>query len=89
MKNFSNKNCKAASPHSALKWTGLTSQEAVEFVMLDALPPLDDHGRIGWIFEGKPTSLHEKRWLELYARLTARSPCGTLMISSRVSRYQK
>jgi hypothetical protein len=55
---------------------GLTTEEAIEFAMLDALPPFDDSGQIGWIFEGEPTSQREKRWLELYTKLTARSPCG-------------
>jgi hypothetical protein len=55
---------------------GLTIEEAIEFEMLDALPPFDDRGRIGWIFEGEPTSHREKRWLELYTKLTARSRRG-------------
>jgi len=73
----------------ALKWAGLTIEEAVEFVMLDALPPFDDSGKIEWIFEGEPTSLREKRWLELYLRLTAKSPSGSFVVSSQLSSNQK
>jgi hypothetical protein len=50
---------------------GLTIEEAIEFEMLDALPPFDDSGEIGWIFQGKPTSRREKRWLELYTKARA------------------
>jgi hypothetical protein len=35
---------------------GLTIEEVIEFEMLDALPPFDDSGEIGWILQGKPTS---------------------------------
>ena len=28
---------------------GLTIEEAIEFEILDALPPFDDSGEIGWI----------------------------------------
>jgi hypothetical protein len=48
-----------------------TKEEALEFEMLDALPPTDDYGFIGWIFEGEPTTQREKRWLELYTKLVA------------------
>jgi hypothetical protein len=48
-----------------------TIEEAIEFEMLDALPPFDDSGEIGWIFQGKPTSRREKRWLELYTKARA------------------
>lgn len=47
---------------------GLTAEEAIEFEMLDALPPVDDDGNIAWVFEGGPTSEREKRWLELYQK---------------------
>jgi hypothetical protein len=49
----------------------LTKEEAAEFETLDALPPTDDYGFIGWIFEGEPTTQREKRWLELYTKLVA------------------
>jgi hypothetical protein len=52
------------------KLTALTIEEAIEFAVLDALPPFDDNGNIGWIFEGEPTVCREKRWLELYTKLT-------------------
>jgi hypothetical protein len=54
----------------------LMMEEATEFEMLDALPPLDDCGNIAWIFEGEPTTPREKRWLELYTKLSAGSPRG-------------
>jgi hypothetical protein len=47
---------------------GLTIEEAVEFEVLDALPPFDDSGNIAWTFEGGPITSREKRWLELYAK---------------------
>jgi hypothetical protein len=49
----------------------LTAGEAIEFDALDALAPIDDHGEIGWIFEGGPISPREKRGLELYLKLNA------------------
>jgi hypothetical protein len=52
--------------------SAFTKEEAAEFEMLDALPPTDDNGVIGWIFEGEPTTPREKRWLELYTKLVAR-----------------
>jgi hypothetical protein len=51
----------------------LMMDEAAEFEMLDALPPFDDSGNVAWIFEGEPTSRREKRWLELYTKLSAAS----------------
>jgi hypothetical protein len=51
--------------------SAFTMEEAAEFEMLDALPPTDDNGTIGWIFEGEPTTQREKRWLELYTKLVA------------------
>jgi hypothetical protein len=50
----------------------LTIEEAREFEMLDALPPFDDCGNVAWVFEGEPTTRREKRWLELYTKLSAR-----------------
>ena len=52
----------------------LTIEEAAEFEMLDALPPFDDCGNVAWVFEGEPTTRREKRWLELYTKLSAGSP---------------
>ena len=50
---------------------GLTIEEAIEFDALDALPPFDDNGEMGWLFQGEPVSPREKRWLELYVKLNA------------------
>jgi len=50
---------------------GLTIEEAIEFEVLDALPPFDDSGNIAWTFEGGPITPREKRWLELYAKKAA------------------
>ena len=47
---------------------GLSLEETIEFEALEALPPLDDNGNIGWTFEGEPTTRREKRWLELYRK---------------------
>ena len=47
---------------------GLSFEETIEFEALEALPPFDDNGNVGWIFEGKPTAPREKRWLELYQK---------------------
>jgi hypothetical protein len=46
-------------------------EEAIEFEVLDALPPFDDSGNIAWTFEGGPITPREKRWLELYAKKAA------------------
>jgi hypothetical protein len=46
-------------------------EEAAEFDLIDALPPFDDCGNVAWNFEGEPTTRREKRWLELYTRLSA------------------
>jgi hypothetical protein len=55
--------------HTGACVAGLTVEEAVEFEVLDALPPpFDDSGEIWWIFQGEPTSRREKRWLELYTK---------------------
>jgi hypothetical protein len=62
--------------------SALTTEEAKESDILDALPPFDDSGNIGWIFEGEPTSARERRWLELYLKLSAGSP-----ISSRAKSW--
>jgi hypothetical protein len=47
---------------------GLSFEETIEFEALEALPPLDDNGNVGWTFEGEPTTPREKRWLELYRK---------------------
>jgi hypothetical protein len=47
---------------------GLSIEETLEFEKLEELPPLDDSGRIAWSDEGVPTTIREKRWLELYAK---------------------
>jgi hypothetical protein len=47
---------------------GLSREEAIEFEALEALPPLDDNGNVGWTSEGEPTTPREKRWLELYRK---------------------
>ena len=47
---------------------GLSFEETIELEALEALPPFDDNGNVGWIFEGEPTTLREKRWLELYRK---------------------
>ena len=48
--------------------TGLTVEETIEFEALDLLDPFDDSRNIAWNFEGEPTTLREKRWLELYMK---------------------
>jgi hypothetical protein len=60
-------------------------EEAAEFEMLDALPPFDDYGNVAWEFEGEPTTQREKRWLELYTKLSAAPPINprSLGASSR------
>jgi hypothetical protein len=65
-------------PRTPQPFSALTVEEAKEFEILDALPPFDDCGNVAWIFEGEPTSPREKRWLELYTKLRAGSPCGRL-----------
>jgi hypothetical protein len=47
---------------------GLSAEETLEFEKLEELPPLDDSGRIAWTDEGAPTTIREKRWLELYIK---------------------
>jgi hypothetical protein len=47
---------------------GLSVEETIEFEALEALPPLDDNGNVGWTSEGEPTTPREKRWLELYRK---------------------
>jgi hypothetical protein len=54
-------------------FAALMMEEATEFEMLDAIPPFDDCGNVAWNFEGEPTSPREKRWLELYTKLSAGS----------------
>ena len=45
-----------------MRLAGLSLEETVEFKALEALPPLDDKGNVGWTFEGEPTTHREKRW---------------------------
>ncbi len=49
---------------------GLSIEETAEFEWLDALPPIDDNGKLAWVFEGEPITFREKRWLELYTKQT-------------------
>jgi hypothetical protein len=65
---------------------GLSVEEAAEFEMLDALPPLDVDGDPAWTFEGKPTNDREKRWLELYRKQLGPNPTGFRAILSRYLR---
>jgi hypothetical protein len=48
--------------------TGPTVEETIEFDAFDLLDPFDDSRNIAWNFEGEPTTLREKRWLELYMK---------------------
>jgi hypothetical protein len=48
--------------------TGLTVEETIEFEAFAVLDPFDKSGNIAWTFEGEPTTLLEKRWLELYMK---------------------
>jgi hypothetical protein len=63
----------------------LMMDEAAEFEMLDALHPLDDFGNVAWIFEGEPTSRREKRWLELYTKLSEGSSVSPPSLGPRLS----
>jgi hypothetical protein len=65
---------------------GLTLEEAIEFEVLDALPPFDDNGEIGWTFQGNPTGHREKRWLELYTKLKASHPSDGLPTGPKIRR---
>jgi hypothetical protein len=48
---------------------GLTLEETFEFETLDSLPALDESGKhLAWDENGTPTTLQEKRWLELYSK---------------------
>lgn len=48
---------------------GLTVEETFEFETLDCLPALDESGnRVAWDEDGIPTTIREKRWLELYGK---------------------
>jgi hypothetical protein len=53
---------------------GLTVEETIEFEAIDMLDPFDDSGNIAWTFEGEPTTLREKRWLELYMKQVRAKP---------------
>lgn len=50
---------------------GLTTEERIEFQTLDALSPIDENGLIAWAFEGAPTNERERRWLELYTKISS------------------
>jgi hypothetical protein len=50
---------------------GLTPEEAAEFAELDALEPFDEHGRLAWSADGRPTNQREARWRELYEKHAA------------------
>jgi len=52
----------------SMSLAGLTAEETREFLVLDALKPIDDNGHVAWAFEGDPTSTRERRWLELYQK---------------------
>jgi hypothetical protein len=54
---------------------GLSTEETVEFEMLDALAALDVNGRPTWVFEGPPLTPRENRWLELYERQVRATTC--------------
>ena len=60
--------------HTLQPVAALMMDEACEFEILDALPPFDDYGNVAWQFEGEPTTRREKRWLQLYTKLSAKSP---------------
>lgn len=57
----------AIDPQGERVLIGLSTAETKEFRMLDALSPSDGE-TIGWTFGGEPTTVREKRWLELYTR---------------------
>jgi hypothetical protein len=47
----------------------ITAGEIEEFRQLDATPPFDEQGAVGWTFEGEPQTAQEKRWLVLYNKM--------------------
>jgi len=48
---------------------GLTIEETFEFETLDRQPALDEAGKhVAWDEDGIPTTVREKRWLELYSK---------------------
>jgi len=47
----------------------ITAEEIEEFKQLDAMPPCDEQGAVGWAFEGEPQTAQEKRWLALYNKM--------------------
>jgi hypothetical protein len=47
-----------------------TSDELAEFERLEAMAPLDEEGEPAWSFEGEPLTARERRWLELYRKLS-------------------
>ena len=64
---------------------GLTIKETMEFLALDALPPLDSTGTwLAWSAEGAPLTPRENRWLQLYLKHDA--ALKLWMIDSRADR---
>jgi hypothetical protein len=57
----------SSDPRGQRVLIGLTAAETREFEALDALSPSEGE-EIGWTFGGEPTTLRERRWLELYSR---------------------
>lgn len=48
---------------------GLTYAETYEFELLDAAPPIDEHGRIlDWETDEESFPPSQTRWLELYKK---------------------
>jgi len=48
---------------------GLTFEETVEFLILDAEPPLDENGHdLRWETTEESFPVTQKRWLELYQK---------------------
>jgi hypothetical protein len=48
---------------------GLTFEETVEFLILDAEPPVDENGKVlRWEADEASFPNNQKRWLELYQK---------------------
>ena len=48
---------------------GLTLEETVEFLILDAEPPVDENGKVlRWEADEASFPNNQKRWLELYQK---------------------
>jgi hypothetical protein len=57
--------------------TGLTFAETREFELLDAEPPIDEHGHLlRWEIDDKSFPPNQTRWLELYKK--HRAACSRL-----------